>query len=126
MAESTTQSIGRQTEQLAEAHLNSRGLSTLARNYSCRYGEIDLVMLDNATLVFVEVRYRRPGCFARSIASVNTGKQHKLARAAAMFLVAHPDFCDHAVRFDIVGMDGPDIREFRLQWLKDAFRPEEN
>lgn len=104
----------------------SRGLTTMTRNYRCRSGEIDLVMLDDATLVFVEVRYRRPSSFTGSIASVNSGKQRRLARAAATFLGAHPAYSDYPVRFDIVGMDGPDTREFKLQWLKDAFRPEEN
>lgn len=125
MAESATQSVGRHTERLAELHLTSCGLTSVARNYRCRQGEIDLVMLDGGTLVFIEVRYRRPNRFARACATVDANKQRKLARAAAVYLSRHSAFRDHPVRFDVVGMDGPNFEKFELQWLKDAFRPEE-
>lgn len=123
MAESPSQSVGRDTERLAEAHLTSRGLQTVTRNYRCRRGEIDLIMLDGPTLVFVEVRYRKANCYASAAATVNLRKQQKLTNAAAMFLARHPLFSDHPARFDIVGLDGPNTANFTIQWHKDAFRP---
>jgi putative endonuclease len=83
-------------------------------------------MLDGETLVFVEVRYRRPGSFAGAVASVDANKQRKLTRTAAFFLGKHPVYRDNPVRFDVVGLEGPEDQEIKLQWLRDAFRPEEN
>ena len=123
MAESATQSVGRRTEKLAERHLSSHGLQIVDRNFRCRHGEIDLIMVDGPTLVFVEVRYRRPNRYVTAAATVNCRKQQKLTNTAAMFLARHPLYCDHPVRFDIVGLDGPDIDNFTIQWHKDAFRP---
>jgi putative endonuclease len=123
MAESATQSVGRRTERLAEQHLSLHGLQTINRNFRCRHGEIDLIMLDGPALVFVEVRYRKPNRFGTAAATVNQRKQQKLTNTAAMFLAKHPFYRDHPVRFDIVGLDGPDIDHFKIQWHKDAFRP---
>jgi Holliday junction resolvase-like predicted endonuclease len=39
--------------------LERAGLKLLARNYTTRYGELDLVMSDDDTVVFVEVRCRK-------------------------------------------------------------------
>ena len=54
---------GRTAEQLAAAFLERQGLTLLARNYRCRFGEIDLVMRDGDSVVFVEVRLRRSSAF---------------------------------------------------------------
>jgi putative endonuclease len=58
--------LGNDAERTAEQFLNRKGLAPLARNFRCRHGEIDLVALDDDELVFVEVRYRGPGSFARA------------------------------------------------------------
>ena len=123
MAESATQSVGRHNERTAESYLKSRGLLPVTRNFRCRQGEIDLVMLDGAVLVFVEVRYRRPNRFVSAAATVDGFKQRKLCNAAAMFLAKQPVYREHTVRFDVVGIDGPTTGKFTIQWLKDAFRP---
>ncbi|HSD70799.1 MAG TPA: YraN family protein, partial [Woeseiaceae bacterium] len=69
MAGSDKQSIARRTEQLALDHLLRNGLDLLERNFRCRHGEIDLVMLDGETVVFVEVRFRKFSHFATAVAS---------------------------------------------------------
>lgn len=125
MANAATLAVGQATEKLAEAHLLSQGLTRITSNYRCRHGEIDLVMQDGESLVFVEVRYRQPGRFASAAATVDRKKQQKLIRAAAFFLGQHSRFRDNPVRFDVVGLDGPNVGDFKLQWLKDAFRPQE-
>jgi len=80
-------------------------------------------MLHGPVLVFVEVRYRKPNRFVTAVATVDRFKQRKLCNAAAMFLAGQPLFSEHAVRFDVVGIDGPNAGNFTIQWLKDAFRP---
>lgn len=124
MAESATQSVGRRNERLAETYLKSAGLKPVTRNFCCRLGEIDLVMLDGPVLVFVEVRYRRPNRYVTAVATVDRFKQRKLCNTAAIFLAEQPRYGEYVVRFDVVGIDGPNTGKFTIQWLKDAFRPE--
>lgn len=124
MTESTTIARGAHWERVALEHLVSRGLERVAENFRCRLGEIDLVMLDGDCLVFVEVRFRRANRFAGAAASVDGHKQRKLVRTAAAFLARHPEYCDRTMRFDVVAFDAANDDQCRLQWLKDAFRPE--
>ena len=124
MARSSNSATGSRWEKVALEHLQSRGLSGISENFHCRMGEIDLVMRDRDCLVFVEVRYRRANRFASAAASVDRRKQRKLLRAAAAFLARHPEFCDLAVRFDVVAFDAASDDQCTLQWLQDAFRAE--
>ena len=105
-------------ERRAEKFLARAGMKTVARNWHCRHGEIDLIMFDGEHLVFVEVRLRTPKGFASSAESVDVFKQRKLAQAASMFLTSNPNWHDHPCRFDVVGIEG-DTRE--LAWIRGAF-----
>ena len=107
---------GAQAEDLACAHLERAGLRLLARNYRCPQGEIDLVMDDRDTLVFVEVRYRRSNVFGTPAETVDRRKQARLQAAAGHYLLAHS--ADRACRFDVVAVSG---RDARIEWLRDAF-----
>jgi putative endonuclease len=124
MKKETTIAIGDRWEELALQHLMAQGLSEITRNYRCRMGEIDLVMLDKDQLVFVEVRYRKNSRFASAAESVSSQKQRKLTQTAALFLAQYPKYRHHIVRFDVVAFDATDDERSRLQWLHDAFRPE--
>lgn len=117
------QPFGEKAEQLALEHLESCGLTLVARNFRCRLGEIDLVMQEKQSLVFVEVRFRKTSRFASALESVDFRKQRKLTLAAGLFLGRHREFRDHAVRFDVVAFDGPSRERYELQWVQDAFRP---
>lgn len=108
--------IGRTTERLAEQWLRRAGLKSVARNYRCRGGEIDLVMQDDGILVFVEVRYRRNARFGGPIASVDARKQRRLSVAAAHYLQTKQ--WDGPCRFDVIGLQG-DGQE--PEWIRDAF-----
>lgn len=125
VAVSTTAAIGNRWEKRALDHLAAHGLKRLTENFRCRFGEIDLVMLDRNCVVFIEVRYRRANRFASAASTVDTHKQHKLVRAAAAFLARHPQYCDYATRFDVVAFDETHDDKCKLQWLRDAFRPED-
>lgn len=113
MAESLS---GAQAEALACAHLERAGLKLLARNFRCPQGEIDLVMDDRDTLVFVEVRYRRSNAFGTPAETVGRHKRARLRAAAGHYLVKHA--VDRSCRFDVVAVSSG---EPRVEWLRDAF-----
>ena len=121
--DSTTQA-GRRGEDLACRHLESQGLRLLQRNYRCRTGEIDLVMLDGGTLVLVEVRSRSTSEHGSAAATIGARKQRRLIRAAQHLLLSRPDFRRLPARFDVVAIDpGPaGATEPVLTWIRDAFR----
>jgi putative endonuclease len=95
--------------------LQQHGLKLIARNYRCRFGEIDLLMQDGETLVFVEVRMRSSTDFGGAAASIDARKQAKLIRTAQHYLatLARVPPC----RFDAVLSGSSD----NLEWVKNAF-----
>jgi putative endonuclease len=107
-------------EQRACDALKRAGLSLLARNYLTRAGEIDLLMRDGETLVFVEVRYRRSKAFGGAAASITASKRTRLIRAAEFFILTHPQHSRRRCRFDVVGFDGP-AEAAVMEWCKGAF-----
>ena len=112
--------VGRDAEDLAERFLVRRGLMPVSRNYRCRRGEIDLVMRDADTLVFVEVRRRTSRAFGGGLDSVDTRKRIRLVAAAEHYLMTHRIGDDHPCRFDVVAIDGPG-RRTTIEWVNDAF-----
>ena len=106
---------GGEKESIACAYLEGRGLRLVERNYRCRRGEIDLVMRESQTLVFVEVRYRRSSRFVSPAETVDVHKQRRLAAAAADYLQRNPSKLP--CRFDVLAMTGED----RIDWIRDAF-----
>ena len=120
---------GAAVEAAARVYLLRAGLREVAANANYRFGELDLVMLDDgarggATLVFVEVRYRSDARFGGGAASVDAHKRRKLVQAAHAFLAHHPKHANAPCRFDVVEADG-DPASPRLTWLKDAFRADD-
>ena len=107
---------GRQAENFAALFLQQQGLKLVARNYRCRFGEIDLIARDGKTLVFVEVRMRASDQFGGAAASITAGKRRKLLRTARHYLAgaAHTPAC----RFDALLVNGTDNS---VEWLKNAF-----
>jgi putative endonuclease len=110
-------------EQRAGAELERAGLKLLARNYTTRHGELDLVMREGDTVVFVEVRYRVSAGHGDAAASVTRGKRDKLIRTAQLWLAAHPRDAQRPCRFDVVSYDGP-AADARMHWLRGAFEVE--
>ena len=117
-----TGTLGRRAENTAFRYLGEKGLLPVARNFRRRGGEIDIVMMDGDILVFVEVRYRRSAAFASPGRTVDSRKQRKLIRTAALFAAAHRHLASHEMRFDVVA-----IEEGRpVHWIRDAFRPDDS
>jgi putative endonuclease len=111
---------GRVAEDAALAFLLSHGLALVARNYRCRLGELDLVMRDGATLVFVEVRARTHTAWGTPEASVDRRKQARLCAAAGAYLASHPAEAARPMRFDVVVFSGPG-GDNKPRWLRAAF-----
>lgn len=123
-ARSEARRSGARSEDQALAHLEQAGLRLVERNFNCRLGELDLVMLEGATLVFVEVRYRRSGragqAFGDGIDSISVAKRARLLRAASMFLARHPQHAARSCRFDVVAASGA-ADALGIRWLRNAF-----
>lgn len=106
---------GKKAEDVACSFLQRNGLSLVERNYHCRYGEIDLIMHDDDTLVFVEVRYRNSNKFGDAAESIDANKRRKLVFTANHYL-QNTSF-EQMTRFDVVAL-GPDQSP---QWICNAF-----
>lgn len=103
-------------EQVAEIFLQTHGLQLVERNFRRRFGEIDLIMLDQDSLVFVEVRKRSSSRFVDAAESIDWRKQRKLLRTAEAYL--QQNFWHGPCRFDVVVLDKNDT----VEWLQDAFQ----
>lgn len=96
-----TISSGNAGERLSAAYLAQRGYIILERNFRCRGGEIDLIALDGATLVFVEVKLRRTLVRGAPIEALTPIKQSRVRRAAQLYL----SYCGRMfprIRFDVM------------------------
>ena len=111
--------VGNHAENLALKYLQIKGFRLIQCNFSCRHGEIDLVMQDSDYLVFVEVRHRKNQRFGGALASVDIRKQNKLRRAAEYYLIRHKK-TDCPCRFDILCLDG-DLGDPQYNWIQNAF-----
>jgi putative endonuclease len=109
---------GQQAEQQALDFLQSQGLKLQERNFRCKTGEIDLVMRDVETLVFIEVRFRQSNDFGRALETITYKKQRKLLATANRYL--QMKHIDSACRFDIVALNGSGSTP--IEWIKNAIQ----
>lgn len=108
---------GTHYENQARSHLERAGLVFEAANVTYQSGEIDLIMRDGTTWVFVEVRFRRNALFGGAAASVTYRKQQRLLRAATLWLAQrNACFATTLCRFDVFAITGS-----QLEWLPNAF-----
>ena len=118
---------GESAEQDACKFLIKNKLKLVTKNFSCVFGEIDLIMLDIQSLVFVEVRYRKNSQFGSGAESITISKQRKLIKTASYYLQQNPKTSQYATRFDVISMS-PIIKpkstskETKIDWIKDAFQ----
>lgn len=108
---------GKYAEQLALHYLEAQGLSLVEQNFTVRGGEIDLVMRNDDTLVFVEVRAKAPGALVHPFESITPTKQKRIQFAAQIFLLkrkAHHFY----LRFDVIGVN---LLNNQIDWLQNAF-----
>ena len=108
---------GRLGEDLASLLLEENLLRMLERNVRYPDGEIDIVALDGATTVFVEVKRRRDSALGAPAEAVTVLKRRRVVRAARRWLAAHPAR-GRSVRFDVVAVEGDPPS---VTWIKAAF-----
>jgi putative endonuclease len=121
MPSASRQQAGREAEAFALQHLQHQGLSLITQNWLCKRGELDLVMLDGDTVVFVEVRYRRHAGWGGALESVDFRKREKLILAARFFLQKESRWANSPCRFDVIAINGDPGSAPVLNWLKNAF-----
>jgi putative endonuclease len=115
--------LGRWGEKRSERFLNRKGFKTLARNFSCRTGELDLVMVDpDGIIVFVEVKTRTGEQFACTEAMITPGKKRRVKRAAHYFLACHR-IQDRIHRFDVITIVVGDSGSPEIRHYENAFTP---
>ncbi|HEY4071608.1 MAG TPA: YraN family protein [Herbaspirillum sp.] len=108
------QVAGDDAEDRALAYLLRQGLQLRTRNFRCKGGEIDLIMNERETLVFIEVRKRSSMRYGGAAASVTPAKQARLIRAAHLYLLRYRAM--PPCRFDVVAFE-----QDNMSWLKNAF-----
>ena len=109
----TRQVVGQVAEDAALDYLQQHGLELVQRNFRCKGGEIDLILRQQDTLVFVEVRKRADARYGGAAASVTARKQARLILAAQLYLQRYrtPPAC----RFDVIAFDGN-----LVNWIRNA------
>lgn len=120
-SQASSSNRGREAEEVACNFLLKRGAHLLERNYRCRSGEIDLIMRDAGTLLFIEVRYRRDARFGSGAESVDRRKQNRLITAAQHYLQVHPEAARYPARFDVISIGTAEM-ETDVEWIRDAFQ----
>lgn len=119
--EATSTDKGQITEQFAEDFLVKQGLVLVDKNYHCRQGEVDLIMLEGDTYVFVEVKYRKSMTFGGAIAAISASKQKKIKHCVTFYLhQAGLNEYNTPCRVDVVALEG-NINQPAVSWLKNAF-----
>jgi putative endonuclease len=112
----STRSLGQLHENRALAHLQAAGLTLVERNYTAKVGEIDLILSEADTLVFVEVRFRSAGSFVDGLSTVGDSKRKRFIKAVKYYLLTHPKDAMRVLRFDVISLSSQD-----LDWHKNAF-----
>lgn len=118
---------GERAENQAWEFLLKQGMSSIARNYHCRYGEIDIITLDKKVLVFTEVRLRTNSKWGSGAETVDRRKQKKIIITAQHFLQRYKKYRRCDCRFDVIAASyktdypGDNAVQFDLNWIPNAF-----
>lgn len=113
-----TQEYGRLAEEQALHYLQERGFKLVKKNYSCRLGEIDLIMRDREYLVFIEVRSRSHSGYGDGAASISYAKRQKIIKTTSHFLLMNQLQDKYPLRFDVISIDG---KLGSISWIENAF-----
>ena len=112
-------------EDLAKNYLVQHGLTLLRQNYHSRFGEIDLIMLQQEVLCFIEVKYRNSMGFGGAASAIPTQKQRKIVKTALIFIAENDRLKQHSMRFDALLMQqNTDRQSNSINWIQNAFYAE--
>lgn len=115
----STKTIGDQAEQLAAEYLIQQGLRLLDRNFHSRFGEIDLIMQEQNTIVFVEVRYRHSFTTMHAEETIDARKCGRIIKTAESYIQSQASQTHNDYRIDVISMCG-DLQDVRINWIPGA------
>ncbi len=107
---------GSKEEDLVTQFLIQQGCQIIEKNYFCKGGEIDIIILKDNSLHFIEVKARKNSNFGHPAEYLNITKQQRLIKCAKIFLLKNIKYQDYPMQFDLVSLLNNEIT-----WLKDAF-----
>ena len=112
-------------ENQAKNYLVQHGLVLLKQNYHCRFGEIDLIMLQQDVVSFIEVKFRNSMAYGGAASSISTQKQKKIVKTALFFIAQNEKFKQHSIRFDaLLIQQQADSKNADINWIQNAFYAE--
>ena len=115
--------LGAFGEDMAEQYLRRHGYKIIGRNFSCRFGEIDIIAQKGKYLAFVEVKLRKSADFGAAKEFVNPAKQRRVITAAEYWLLRNP--AKHQPRFDVIEVYAPQglmTRKPEINHIEDAYQ----
>ena len=112
---------GKIAEDIAANTLSKEGIKLLDRNFRCRFGEIDLIGLDQNILVFIEVRYRHNESHMAAVETIDRHKCKKLVRTSEYYLNKHRNYQSYQCRYDVIAITG-ELDRPAIEWIKNAFQ----
>lgn len=112
----TARTIGDKFETDVARMALDKGYQIVERNYSSRWGEIDLIISSDQTLIFVECKSRKSRRNGAAQSYVTTQKQQKIINTALLFLSKNAQYSQHSIRFDVVAKNNANV-----EWLEAAF-----
>ena len=112
-------------ENQAKNYLVQHGLVLLKQNYHCRFGEIDLIMLQQDVVSFIEVKFRNSMAYGGAASSISTQKQKKIVKTALFFIAQNEKLKQHSIRFDaLLIQQQADSKNTDINWIQNAFYAE--
>ncbi len=116
---------GQKAETFALKFLQANGLKLVKQNFSCKNGEIDIIMRDTEFLVFIEVRYRKTIQYGHPLETIDYRKQQKIIHAVHYYLLKYPQFAHYPCRIDAVAITSGQIengKKNHIEWIQNAIQ----
>ncbi len=112
---------GKIAESIAEQYLIKQGLKLIDRNFHSRFGEIDLIGLDQEILTFIEVRYRKNEQYLAVVETIDQHKCRKIIISSEYYLCKHKNYRAYQCRYDVIAITG-ELNKPAIEWIKNAFQ----
>lgn len=113
--------FGSMAEDLALRYLQKHDLTLLERNFRSRFGEIDLIMQENNTIIFIEVRSRKNTAFLHPVETIDQRKRNKIRKTSQVFMKKTSAWNLYNWRFDVITLTGGSADGMKIEWIKAAF-----
>jgi putative endonuclease len=116
-----TNQIGKRAENIAADHLAKHNVKLTSRNFHCRFGEIDLIGLEQEILLFIEVRYRKNEHYLAAVETIDQHKCKKIVITSEYYLNKHKKYQSYFCRYDVITLTG-ELEKPVIEWIKNAFQ----